>query len=164
MDKLFAIAGSKRGKRRFRIRVLLLVVMLGFAISSLPAARAFAGDGDSPPPGIGSLDDYMHEGMPPGQVYNPHQQNAEPEGPGYYTPPGYNAPPGNYGPGNYGPPPGYGSPSGGQMAVGAAVVGALIVAALAYHQYQVHQEQRAWRRYRRHHHGQLPPPPPGYGF
>jgi hypothetical protein len=160
MDELFAIAKSGRAKPGHQFRVWLIVGLLAFAIISLPVSSAIAGDSDdSLPPGIGSLNDYMHEGMPPGQVYNPHQQNLAPEAPGYYNPPGYNAPPGNYG-----PPPNYGSPSGTQMAVGAAVVGALIVAALAYQQYQANQqEQRAFRRYRRHHRHR-PIPPPGYGF
>lgn len=162
MDELFAIAGFGRGKRVQPFRVWLIIVALVFALISLPASSAIAGDSDdSLPPGIGSLNDYMHEGEPPGQVYNPRQQNMPPEGPGQYGGPGYYSPPGNYGPA-----PGYGSPSGSQIATGAAVVGALIVAAWAYQQYQAHrQEQRAYRRYQRHHrHRPAPPPPPAYGF
>ncbi len=161
MDELIAIAGFRRGKRVPLIRVWLMITLV-FALTSLPASRAAAGDGDdSLPPGIGSVQDYMHEGEPPGQVYNPRQQNMPPEAPGQYGDPGYHGPQGNYG-----PPPGCGSPSGGQIATGAAVIGALIVAAWAYQQYQAHrQEQRALRRYRRHHHNRpLPLPPPGYGF
>jgi hypothetical protein len=163
MDEMFAIAGFGRCKRGQQLRVWLIIAAVAFAVISLPASSVIAGDSDdSLPPGIGSLNDYMHEGEPPGQVYNPHQQNAAPEAPGYYNHPGYYPPPGNYG-----PPPSYGSPSGSQMAVGAAVVGALIVAALAYQQYQARQqERRAMRRYRRYqrHRPLPPPPPPGYGF
>jgi hypothetical protein len=158
MDESFAIAGFGRGTRRWLLR-FCLIVALTFAVASLPIGNAIAAEGDdNPPPGIGSLQDYMHEGMPPGQVYNPHTQNAAPEAPGYHNPPGYYGPPGNYG-----PPPNYGTPSGGQIATGAAVVGALIVAAWAYQQYQAHrQEQRALRRYRHHQH--RPPPPSRDGF
>jgi hypothetical protein len=159
MDELLAIAGFGRNKPGRSLRVWLMVVALVFALISLPATRAIAAESDyTPPPGVGTLQDYMHEGEPPGQVYNPRQQNMPPEVPGPYGGPGY-GPPGNYGPAN-----GYGSPSSGQIATGAAVIGALIVAAWAYQHYQAHrEEQHALRRYRRHHHGR-PLPPPGPGF
>ncbi len=153
MDKLSAIAGFGCGKTSQPLWHWLIVLLI-FALISIPASKAVADESnDSPPPGVGSLQDYLHEGEPPGHVYTPSSRNAPPEGPGLY------------GGSGYGPSASYGTPSSTEIATGAAVVGALMVAAWAYQQYRAHQqEQRAMRRYRRHLRHRPLPPPPAYGF
>jgi len=162
MDELFAIAGFGREKESRPLRIWLMMAGLAFAINSLSTRQVRAAEGDdSLPPGVGSLQDYMHEGGPPGQVYRPQPQNVQPGNPTHSSPPVYYV-----SPGNYAGPPADGTPTGSQIATGAALVGVLIVAALAYQHYQAYrQEQRAVRRYRRHYPRRaIPPPPPAFGF